>query len=244
MSPTPPRYGTARYGVARYTSAHAIPERKQRMAKVALNLSGLTVNDKIVKGQATLTAAGSADGIAVFGTPAPAEVATLQAKTDALEDARDQKLAADNVAKTATQAQLAAEQAFNDAYAAYGRIGQTKSGGDPVKIGAIGLDVAASHTPPVGALPAPQNLSATMSDLTGEVDVMCDPVPGARLYIWQVCSDPMTDANWRQVGMDTKSKFAVTGLTSGTKYWFRVAAVGSGTGNQSPWSDPAQKMAP
>ena len=47
-----------------------------------------------------------------------------------------------------------------------------------------------------------------------------------------------------KVGMDSKSSFTATGLTSGTKYWFRVAAVGSGTGNQSPWSDPALKMAP
>ncbi len=37
------------------------------------------------------------------------------------------------------------------------------------------------------------------------------------------------------------SKHTETGLTSGTKYWIRVRAVGaSGFG---PWSDPAVKMA-
>ncbi|HEV7473405.1 MAG TPA: fibronectin type III domain-containing protein [Pyrinomonadaceae bacterium] len=42
--------------------------------------------------------------------------------------------------------------------------------------------------------------------------------------------------------MSTKSSFTVTGLTPGTRYWFRVAAVGAG--GQSGWSDPASKIAP
>jgi len=209
--------------------------------KIALNLFQLSVNDQIVKGRIALTAAGSADGAAVLGTPAPAEVADLLAKTDALEAARDNKQTADNDAKTATQVQLAADAEFKDAYAAYGRIGQTKTGGDPVKIGNIGMDIA-SPPAPVGPLAAPQNMSATMSELAGQVDLMCDPVAGAKVYIWQVCTDPISDANWRQVGLETKTKFTVVGLTSGTKYWYRVAAKGSG--DQGPWSDPTQKMAP
>jgi len=44
------------------------------------------------------------------------------------------------------------------------------------------------------------------------------------------------------VDVITASKTTVTDLTSGTKYWFRVAAKASGA--QGPWSDPAQKMAP
>jgi hypothetical protein len=39
----------------------------------------------------------------------------------------------------------------------------------------------------------------------------------------------------------TKSKATVTGLTSGTRYWFRVAAIGSA--GQGPWSDPATAIA-
>ena len=214
------------------------------LSQPALQSFTAAVADKVTKGHNTGAAAGSPAGLLVFSTPAPIEVANLATSTSALDTARNNKASADNDAKIATQAQLAAEQVFNDDYAAYGRIGQTKSGGDPVKIGAIGLDVAAGHSAPIGALSAPVNLSATMSDLTGEVDLMCNPVTGARMYIWQVCTDPMLDANWHQVGMNSKSSFAVTGLTSGTKYWNRVAVVGTGTGNQSPWSDPALKMAP
>jgi len=241
MSLDPPRYGTARYGVARYTSASTTGGVKKRMAKIALKLDRLSVNDKIEKGRRGITAAGSTEGVAVLGTPAPAEVAALLGATNGLETARDDKVTADNNAKTATQAQLAAEQAFDEAYAAYGRVGQTKTGGDPVKIGAIGMDVAGVPTP-LGPMPAPQGLVATMSEIAGQVDLMCEPVKGAKMYIWQVCADPMSEANWRQVDVNTASKMTVTDLTSGTKYWFRVAAKASGA--QGPWSDPAQKMAP
>jgi len=38
------------------------------------------------------------------------------------------------------------------------------------------------------------------------------------------------------------SSATVPGLTSGTRYWFRVAGVG--TAGQGAWSDPATKVAP
>ncbi|HEX8162016.1 MAG TPA: fibronectin type III domain-containing protein [Pyrinomonadaceae bacterium] len=39
-----------------------------------------------------------------------------------------------------------------------------------------------------------------------------------------------------------KSQATIEGLTSGKKYWFRVAAVGPN--GQSGWSNPATKLAP
>ena len=38
-------------------------------------------------------------------------------------------------------------------------------------------------------------------------------------------TDPITATSWQKVGFSTKSKFMVAGLISGTKYWFRVAAI-------------------
>jgi len=46
----------------------------------------------------------------------------------------------------------------------------------------------------------------------------------------------------RAVGTSTKSTTTIDGLTSGTRYWFRVAAVAAL--GQSGWSDPATKIAP
>ena len=42
--------------------------------------------------------------------------------------------------------------------------------------------------------------------------------------------------------MVTKSKATVSGLATGTKYWFRVRAIGAA--GPGPWSDPATKVAP
>jgi len=236
---SPSLYGSAVYGVGVYSSASATGV-KHRMAKIALNIARLSVNAKIAKGRTGLTGAGSTDGAPVLGVPIPAEVPDLLLKTDALETARDLKLSTALAATNAVTGEAAAEVAFNEAYAAYGRIGQTKTGGDPVKIGFIGMDVAATAAP-VGPLPATA-IFATMSEIFGSIDLMCEPVEGAHFYIWQRCSDPLLEANWQQIEITTATKFTVPGLTSGTKYWFRVAA--KGTGAQGPWSDPAQKMAP
>ena len=245
MSDDSPIYGIGVYGVFRYTAASATEERNKHMATIALKLTYLSINDKIVKGRRGLTAAGSADGVTVLGIPAPVEVADLKAKTDALEKARDDKATADNIATTATKTQTAAEIAFNDAYAAYGRVGQTKSGGDPVKIGIIGMDVAAtavrSFSPTIVRI---TTLTVSMNEHEGCLDTMWDHSKGEKSYILEIClGDPNVEANWKLVQVCTSTRFTVTGLVSGTKYWFRVAALGAHN-TQGAWSDPAEKMAP
>ncbi len=65
---------------------------------------------------------------------------------------------------------------------------------------------------------------------------------GAKTHVVEVCPDPLSEANWKRIGLPTKSSFTASGLTSGNKYWFRVAAVGAA--GQGPWSDQAMKMAP
>ena len=52
----------------------------------------------------------------------------------------------------------------------------------------------------------------------------------------------MTNASvWTNAPPSTKSKCTIANLVAGTRYWFRVAAVGAA--GQGPWSDPATKMA-
>ncbi|MFA5191306.1 MAG: fibronectin type III domain-containing protein [Verrucomicrobiia bacterium] len=80
----------------------------------------------------------------------------------------------------------------------------------------------------------------TMGDLPATMDLMWDPVCGAKNYIVQVCPDPLSESNWRQIGLPTKSNFTASNLTSCSRYWFRVAAnVAAG---QSPRNDQAMKM--
>jgi hypothetical protein len=53
-------------------------------------------------------------------------------------------------------------------------------------------------------------------------------------------SPPMTNA--ALTSLARRVACATLGLTSGSKHWFRVAAIGAA--GQGPWSDQAMKMAP
>jgi chitodextrinase len=67
-------------------------------------------------------------------------------------------------------------------------------------------------------------------------------VRNARSYVIERSPDPPTANTWTQVALVTRSRATITGLASGTKYWFRVAALGPA--GQSGWSNPATKVAP
>jgi chitodextrinase len=67
------------------------------------------------------------------------------------------------------------------------------------------------------------------------------PVRGAYTYIVEKAPDAPV-LTWQPALTTTKSKVAVNTMTSGSKYWFRVAAVG--TAGQGPWSDAISKYAP
>jgi hypothetical protein len=211
------------------------------MAKVAMNLNNLSVNEKIAKGRAALTAAGSTEGVAVLGTPAPAEVAALLAATDALEVARDDREAKANAAMLATQAQADADAAFNLAFSNYARVGQNKSGGDATSIRAIGLAVAGTAT--AVSMTQVLNLAVSAGDEEGSLDAQWDPVRGARIYKVQISTDLTSPPqNWTDKSNPTRSRCTLTGLTSGQKLWIRVKAIGAN--DEGPWSDVAWKMVP
>jgi hypothetical protein len=79
------------------------------------------------------------------------------------------------------------------------------------------------------------NLSLSTGDNKGEVDAHWNRVPGAKSYEVQWSPDPFTDASWKNADGVTKSKTTLAGLTSGSKIWVRVRALGaSGPG---AWSN-------
>lgn len=112
--------------------------------------------------------------------------------------------------------------------------------GETTVVLASGFNVQAERTA-VGPVGAPQNLEAKTADMEGEIDSKWSPVRGAKSYIVEYKPDDEPDAPWKQIGVTTRSKFTVAGLTSGKKYRVRVCALGAaGTG---PYSDEAVKMA-
>lgn len=206
------------------------------MAKVKLNLNVLTFTEKVQFARSIVTAM---TGNGNFTTPVP----TLAALTAAANDLEAKSNAAHVkriAAQTATSLQNDADTELNLKLTQVANYVEIASNGEEAKIASAGIGVRASAAP-VGQLPAVQALAATGGDMEGECDLNWQPVPKTRNYVIEKSLDPATATSWQQGGFSTKSRFTVEGLTSGTKYWFRVAAIG--TAGQSPWSDPACTMA-
>jgi len=70
-------------------------------------------------------------------------------------------------------------------------------------------------------------LDAQNGDNSGSVWLVARAVDKAGAYIWQFAKDtlPTTDEGWTTAGHSTQSYFQVTGLSVGSKYYFRVKAI-------------------
>lgn len=94
--------------------------------------------------------------------------------------------------------------------------------GDATKILSSGFHESRQPTPPQ----KPQ-LAAGDGANTGSVKLTAKAVDRAGAYIWQSAKDnlPVAESDWVLVATGTRSYYEITGLTVGSKYYFRVAAV-------------------
>jgi hypothetical protein len=175
-----------------------------------------------------------------FTTPNPALADITAAKT-ALLAAYNAALTLRQQAKLATDLQADKEMAFERLLTLEALYVENASGGDELKIQSAGMSIRAAGAP-VGQLPAPTDLYAEVGGGDGEIDLNWKPVFGAKNYAVFMTTDPNVPDSWAFKKNVTESFTAITGLTSGTKYWFRVAAVGAA--GQGDFSDPAAKYAP
>ena len=206
------------------------------MAKVKLGLQDQSVPEKTQLGDTVHT---SMTGNANYVTPVPT-LAELLAAKNALATAFATAVAARQASEQATALLNQKEDVFDLVMTQLGNYVETTSGGDEAKILSAGMQVASGRTPPA-PMPKVENVAATPGDLDGECDLVWKPVKRKTNYIVEVSPDPVTPTSWSQAGLPTKSNFTVSGLVSGAKYWFRVAASASlGAG---PRSDPATSRA-
>ena len=87
-----------------------------------------------------------------------------------------------------------------------------------------------------------QGVSATTGEHEGEINLVWKPISNARSYVIEYSLDPATAGSWTHAGVATAANKTVTGLTSGKRYWFLVAAIGAV--GQSGWSEHATKVVP
>jgi hypothetical protein len=208
------------------------------MGKVKLNFRRLSVAEKIARGRQIVAAM---TGNSSFPTPTPT-LAEVTAALDALEQANADALEARALSKQRTAKLEEREEVVIDEVMRLVGYVDSASGGKEEVILSAAMDVRApslaSKLPPA----TPINLTPTVGDYEGKIDLLWNASQNAKSYIVQMSLNPPTETSWVLVAIVTTSKTTVENLTSGTKYWFRVAAVGAG--GQSGWSDPATKMAP
>ncbi len=208
------------------------------MSKVKLNISRLSITQKNAKCRQIVAAMTSNPN---FPNPNP-PLATITAALDDSSNAFNAAQAARQDAKAKTSLQNDKDDIVGGLMAQLAAHVESVAGGDEAKIRSAGMDTKAAATAASDIPPAPANLSATAGDRDGEIDLAWEAVSGAKSYVIERSPDPLTATSWAHYGVSTRSSQTVDGLTSGTRYWFRVAAINSW--GQSGWSDPALKLAP
>jgi hypothetical protein len=205
--------------------------------KVKLNFRKLSIPEKIAKARQFLRAI---TGNAKFPNPVP-PLTALTDGTDALDDAYIQAQRAKQAWRGAVDVQNAAEDALDQLVSRYASYVESVAGDDESIVAEAGMDPQSPSSAPA-TLDAPSGFNASIGDHEGEIDLSWNPVLNAKSYLIQQSTDPTNAAGWAQAGTSTKSGTTIGGLTSGTRYWFRVCAVG--TLGQSGWSNPDTKIAP
>jgi len=132
-----------------------------------------------------------------------------------------------------------AETEFNDFFRKLGYYTDRIADGDEAIILSAGFHLAKQPTPS-----EKPEFTVEVGDIPGTIWLKRKAVAGASSYVWQYYAgaEVSTEDKWLFAGSTTQASFLMTGLTSATKVWFRVAAV-TKDGIQ-PFTDEVMKVVP
>lgn len=208
------------------------------MLKISLGLSHMPIMDKIAKAKMIIQ---KMTGNAHFTTPVPA-LADITAQILKTETAKTKADSAKATSVEMTAILHQEEKGLDTFITKLANYVEVTADDDVAIIESAGFTPVSKATS-VGTLPQPQNCGITTGDNSGELDPSCDNVKGAKTYVWQINTvDPVKEGDWKDAITTTKSTCIIPNLTSGTRCWVRVAAVGAA--GRSAWSDPATKIVP
>ncbi len=210
---------------------------KASSAKVALNLSRLTISQKISLAR---TISQAMAGNASFPAPpvAPADVAKA---ADALDKSEGDAKAARQAALLKTSQRDDAATALEGLLAQLEAYVQMQGKGDAALIASSGMPLRGATVKTTSAPAAPGNLVADSGAKAGEAKLKWAKPAGARSYVVERTANPNDATSWAHIGATTKTRFVAAGQPAG-RAWFRVAGVGAQ--GQGAWSDPATCIVP
>ncbi len=206
------------------------------MSRIKLNLRR-PVPEKIQKGRQIIAAMTNNSN---FLNPHPS-LADITTSLSTLEETYKAHQIARGDVRTKASAEDDAELQVDRSLRQLAAYVESVAGTDETIIASAGMETKAARAAPSILLP-PQALSATAGDHEGEIDLTWRKVVNAKSYIIQSSADPPSAESWSHAETATATYKTIQNLTSGRKYWFRVAAIGSM--GQSGWSEPATKIAP
>lgn len=207
------------------------------MSKMKLNLRQLPVTEKIAKARKIVTALTEN---ASFPNPTP-PLETITAAVNAFDAAFAATQVTRQQVKTRISDQSTREEALDQLMIQLAAHVESVAGANENLIHSAGMDTKAA--PSASAMPTPPlGLRAIAGDHDGEIVLSWDKVAQAKTYVVEKSLDPPTATSWAHEGVATRSSMMIDELTSGTRYWFRVAAVGAS--GQSGWSAPTTRIAP
>jgi hypothetical protein len=83
------------------------------------------------------------------------------------------------------------------------------------------------------AVHGPKLFTVKPGKASGSVNLDSKAAKGA-VYVYEMTTDPNTPASWANIYIGKTTRFLKTGLSSGQRYYFRVAVIIKGV--QQPWS--------
>lgn len=119
--------------------------------------------------------------------------------------------------------------------------------GDLAKLDGSGFPIT-KLPEPIGILPVPENFHVTTGDNSGEALLNFSSVPKATGYIGLFATVPAPENNeeWYSKLFSNSRGCSITGLKSGTKYIFKLAAASSEANKMSKYNftPPVEKIIP
>ena len=248
-SPTPPRYDQGlrydtgvRYALAGGGSSPTPTPTKKPMAKIKFTVSR-TPADVLIK-QARLTG----KYLKPAAPAVPPHANMVQRATDLLAaaDAAEGAVAIYEAAKAALDGlKIVRDQkvdALRQQHTATIALGESETLGDDVALAAMLYPLASGEIIRAGVPGQVRNLALTWNEADGSLDGSHDPIDEAASYKVELTTVDPLNGPYHEVLTPTASSWQLTGLTSGSRVWIRVRAIG--TKGQGPWSDPATKIVP